>query len=101
MKHVVLAFALTTLCFGFGCGSKDKSSGPSLDMSSDSAVCKKAMDCCKERVKLKTGSLKADDLNLMCSGVALATTDKNCNLFKEGYVLAFTAKKAEVPAVCK
>ena len=103
MKHALTAALLLALScgLGFGCGSKDKDAGPSLDMTSDSAVCKKAMACCKERVKLETGGLKADDLNLKCSGVALADTDEACTQFMQGYAMSFTEKKAEVPAVCK
>ncbi|MBT8496208.1 MAG: hypothetical protein KJO07_24395 [Deltaproteobacteria bacterium] len=82
-----------------GDSAKDEGSSPGLEMSSDSAACKQAMDCCKEMVKVTEGKLTPENVNLKCSGVALAESDDDCNQFKKGYAAALEGKEA--PAVCK
>lgn len=82
-----------------GCKSESKSSG--LEMTSSSAVCKKAMACCEQYVKIEKGGTKSEDINLMCSGVALAATDAECDQFRQGYVATLEAGSKTVPAECK
>ncbi|MEM9696021.1 MAG: hypothetical protein AAGA56_25990 [Myxococcota bacterium] len=72
-----------------------------LAMSSESDVCKKAMKCCEERVKLETGGTKSEDINLKCSGVAMAKTDDECKQFAKGYAMSLEAGGKTVPASCK
>ena len=93
MKLLIVALVVIT-----GCGKGDE---PSLHMTNSSAKCKQAMACCEQRVKTDKGKVTADDLNLMCSGVALAKTDEECDQFRAGYVAAFESKSVPVPAACK
>ena len=81
------------------CGKSETSEG--LVMTSNSAACKKAMACCEQRVKIEKGSSKIEDINLMCSGVALASTDAECDQFRQGYVASFESAGKTVPAECK
>lgn len=98
MKH--LLFLVATLAL-VGCKSDKPAGGSGLAMSSSSAACKKAMTCCELSVKAQKGTATPEDINLSCSGVALAKTDADCNLFRDGYVGVFTAKELEIPAECK
>lgn len=97
MKH--LLFLVATLAL-VGCKS-DKRESRGLEMSSSSAACKKAMTCCELRVKAQKGTATIEDLNISCSGVALAKTDAECSQFRDGYAAVFTEKGLEVPAECK
>ena len=104
---IVVALVLFLSTFG-ACKSEGEKSGDSeakesrgLYMSSDSAICKKSMQCCEARVKVEKGKVTPEDLNLMCSGVALAKTDKDCQAFMDGYVAVFELDKVDVPAECK
>jgi hypothetical protein len=72
-----------------------------LEMASDSAICQKAMKCCEKRVELEKGKATIEDINLMCSGVALAKTDAECDQFRQGWVAAAEASGKTVPAECK
>ncbi len=81
--------------------SKKSEDKPGLHMKSDSAVCKKAMKCCEERVKVETGGSKPEDINLKCSGVAMASTDDECKQFAKGYAMGLEAGGKTVPASCK
>lgn len=72
-----------------------------LIMSSSSATCKAAMKCCEALVRDEKPSAGIEDLNLSCSGVALAKTDEACGQFQAGYVATFESRNKEVPADCK
>ncbi|MBA3397823.1 MAG: hypothetical protein H0T89_34685 [Deltaproteobacteria bacterium] len=91
------SFLLLALLTVAACKSSDKEAPAGLAMSSSSAACKKAMKCCELYAKLETPS----DLNLKCSGVALAKTDADCDLFRQGHASAFESKGTAVPADCK
>ncbi len=93
MRSLVLLAMLTVIA----CKSSEKAAPAGLEMASSSAACKKAMKCCERYAKLETPS----DLNLKCSGVALAKTDADCELFRQGHAAAFESKNAAVPADCK
>ena len=96
------------MLLSIGCKSDTKGAGESggdeergLMMSSDSAVCKKAMSCCVALVKSEKGKASPEDVNLKCSGVALADTDDMCTQFHKGYVMALESSDKAVPAECK
>lgn len=93
MKTLVLLALLTVAA----CKSAEKAAPAGLEMSSSSPACKKAMKCCELYAKLETPS----DLNLKCAGVALAKTDAECDLFRQGHAAAFESKSTAVPADCK
>lgn len=98
MKHLLLlACTLATLSL-VGCKSGKKE--PGLEMASSSAVCKKAMSCCEAYAKDGKDTVSPEDLNLKCSGVALAKTDGECDLFRQGYADSLTAKGTALPAEC-
>ena len=78
-----------------------KADEPALEMTSSSAVCKKAMTCCERYVKVEKGASSLEDINLMCSGVALATTDAECDQFRQGYIATLEGGGKTVPAECK
>lgn len=88
-----------------GCKSSDKKAGeseaPGLSMSSNSAACKKAMACCAIYAKNDKGTATPEDLNLKCSGVAMAKSDTECDQFRQGYAASFDAKGTPAPAECK
>ena len=50
---------------------------------------------------METGGTKLEDINLKCSGVAMASTDDECKEFAKGYAYAFESKKKDVPDSCK
>ncbi len=82
-------------------GAKDDAKKPALMLSNDTEVCRKALECCVESVKLANdGKAEPDQINLSCSGVGMAPDDDTCTQFAKGYKMAFEAKKAEVPASC-
>lgn len=81
--------------------SKKADEPAGLEMKSSSAVCKKAMTCCEQYVKIEKGASKLEDINLMCSGVALAATDAECEQFREGYVSTLESGGKPIPAECK
>ena len=59
------------------------------------------MSCCVELVKLKKGGTSPEDVNLMCSGVALVKTDAECDQFRQGYAASFESAEKPVPDTCK
>ena len=95
MKFLIVAALALVAC------KSDKKSEGGLEMKSSSAACKKAMTCCEQYVKIEKGGTKAEDVNLMCSGVALAGTDAECDQFRQGYVATLEAGSKTVPAECK
>lgn len=100
VRTILIAGALALVA----CKSKsdDKATGGSkLEMKSNSAVCKKAMTCCELYVKVEKGASTPEDINLMCSGVALAATDAECDQFRQGYVATLESGGKTVPAECK
>lgn len=104
MKIYFAAVLVVGLALGVGCKSSDDAGGdegPALHMSSDSEVCKKAMACCEKQVELEKGTASPEDINLSCSGVALAETDEDCEAFRKGYVASLEAAGKELPAECQ
>jgi len=105
MKATMASLFLVSF-LAVGCKSDDKKGGDDLMpdglmMSSDSAACKQAMKCCEAMVRDEKPAAGIEDMNISCSGVALATTDDECGQFKDGYVAAFTYQEKETPADCK
>lgn len=103
MIRITLVFVFA-VALAAGCKSSDDAGGDDergLAMSSDSAACKQAMACCEKRVELEKGEATPEDINLSCSGVAMAKTDELCEEFKQGYVVALEAAGKELPAECK
>jgi hypothetical protein len=103
MFKLMLGFVVALALAG-GCkssGDQDSAEPAGLMMSSDSAVCKQAMACCEKRVELEKGATTIEDINLMCSGVALAETDEDCEQFRQGYAASIEAAGKELPAECK
>jgi|GEM_PF-2546955 len=117
----LLALSLVgSLAFASGCDSKKEADGakaekadkkdgdkaekkdkPALMLSNDTEVCRKALECCVESVKVENdGKAEPDQINLSCSGVAMASDDDTCKQFADGYKYTFEKAKAEVPAVC-
>jgi len=106
LAPVVLSLAVLGACKSEGSKGGDESAAkgddsPALEMSSDSATCKKAMKCCVAVVKAEKGKAKIEDINLKCSGVALASSDDECSQFQKGYAMTFESKEQPVPAECK
>lgn len=104
MKIWFAPVLVVALALGVGCKSSDEAAGDKgrgLHMSSDSEVCKKAMACCEKQVELEKGTASIEDINLSCSGVALAETDEDCEAFRKGYASALTAAGKELPVECQ
>jgi len=100
MKLASLALLVATALVG----CKDKGAAPAgegLEMTSHSATCTKAMQCCVEMVKLDKGKATPEDINLSCSGVALAKDDAGCQEFAKGYAAAISEKEKPLPTACK
>lgn len=101
---ITFTVLLIALAMGVGCKSSDDAAsgeGAGLHMSSDSAVCKKAMTCCEKMVELEKGKAAIEDINLSCSGVALAETDEQCEQFRQGYAAALQADGKALPSECE
>jgi hypothetical protein len=99
-KMIVLGVVLAVGCKSSGEeGSAGEREG--LMMSSDSAACKKAMSCCEKMVEIVDGSTDMRDINLACSGVAMATEDEECDQFREGYAYSVRSKEKELPSECE
>jgi hypothetical protein len=64
-------------------------------------VCKKALTCCEKRVELEKGAASIEDINLSCSGVAMAETDEQCEEFRQGYAASIEASGRDLPPECK
>lgn len=97
---------LLTLLWVAACKSADKApagggGGGGLEMSSSSAACKKAMTCCEKMVEVQKGKASPEDVNLSCSGVAIAKTDAECDQFRQGYAASLESGGKAVPAECK
>jgi hypothetical protein len=71
-----------------------------LLMSSETAACKQAMKCCEAMVKDEKPTAGIEDMNMSCSGVALATTDEECGQFKAGYVAVLESREKAISADC-
>lgn len=111
LRKIVPVAAIFALCM-CSCnkdGDSDKSGGskkakeekPSLMLKHDSPTCRQALKCCEAMVKLDKGKATPEDINLSCSGVGMADSDKTCEDFKKGYVMAIQSKGKEVPKDCK
>ncbi len=101
MKATMASVFLISL-FALGCKSDGKDDMPDgLLMSSESAACKQAMKCCEAMVRDEKPAAGIEDMNISCSGVALATTDDECGQFKAGYVAVFESREKALPADCK
>ncbi|MCR9159263.1 MAG: hypothetical protein ACE37F_08905 [Nannocystaceae bacterium] len=82
---------------------KDKAEDePGLMLSNDTEVCRKALKCCVESVKISNdGKADPEKVNLSCSGVGMAPDDATCTQFAEGYKAVFEAGGKPVPDVCE
>lgn len=103
-------FITLTLFALAACGSGDASKAkggdsakerPGLQLSNDTPGCRKALECCEKMVEIDKGKATPEDINLSCSGVALAADDKTCDDFKKGYAMAVESKGKPVPDSCK
>lgn len=74
---------------------------PALMLSNDTEVCRNALKCCVESVKISNdGKADPEKINLSCSGVGMASDDDTCKQFAAGYKASFEAASKPVPEVC-
>lgn len=111
LTHVITMLVAVSALSLAACDKKDEAAGdkkdkaaedkPSLILSNDTDVCRKALKCCEAMVEAEKGKLTPEDINLSCSGVGMANDDNMCQEFAKGFAIALEAGGKPVPDACK